>query len=299
MWAYATNTTLLIGENMAFKDIKDKLLKTIYESGEAICSDSKKMFSTKSDGSLVSDVDQLIEKKLHRALKESIPNVLFIGEESWNTTNPQEFSPSSTIAVVDPLDGTSAFAAGIKLVAITLGIVDQKTSSFLGLIYLPYDGIGLLSESTQNETKVLQMRKTTRNTIEAHPFNMNQFKLLGDPLSSYVLVDPHVHRSINLDRFPGKIVSLPSTAASFLFLLRKNVYSGLICSMNSMSWDILGGVFIAAEMGFKFKNLETGMLIRPIDFLRDLPNIPCPFLVAPPQIINPLSDYFQILNRGH
>ncbi|WP_327786111.1 inositol monophosphatase family protein, partial [Borreliella garinii] len=68
----------------------------------------------KSDGSIVTQVDKQIEQFLFREIKK--PGNFFIGEETIFTYG-EEYIKDALMAentfIIDPIDGTSSFAAGL------------------------------------------------------------------------------------------------------------------------------------------------------------------------------------------
>jgi len=92
----------------------------------------KAPFSTKADGSLVTELDVAVEEALKAALATVVPEASFYGEE----TTHDELASISWL--IDPIDGTDAFIRGIPLCStlvallehgqITLGVTDNFTT---------------------------------------------------------------------------------------------------------------------------------------------------------------------------
>jgi myo-inositol-1(or 4)-monophosphatase len=85
----------------------------------------------KDDGSLVTASDQWADSYLKNALREAFPDFGVLTEESAQTLPPQQYS-----WVVDPLDGTTNFARGIPLWAISIGLLYEGTPVF-GYLVMP------------------------------------------------------------------------------------------------------------------------------------------------------------------
>jgi myo-inositol-1(or 4)-monophosphatase len=65
----------------------------------------------KLDGSPVTAADVFLENAIRDWLTHEIPELCFIGEESWN---PELIVGDEWVAVLDPIDGTENFCSGLK-----------------------------------------------------------------------------------------------------------------------------------------------------------------------------------------
>jgi len=74
----------------------------------------------KAPGDLVTASDLLIEATLQRRLAERCPDVAFVGEEGAQT-----LPASGRVWLVDPLCGTANYAAGLRLYAINVALVED------------------------------------------------------------------------------------------------------------------------------------------------------------------------------
>lgn len=95
-------------------------------------------FMLKPDGSPVTGADVACERALARALAASHPGLVVVGEESAPADG--RLPPDDVIALIDPLDGTRAFAAGGDDFCICLAIV-EKGEPRVGVIGAPARGI--------------------------------------------------------------------------------------------------------------------------------------------------------------
>lgn len=88
----------------------------------------------KADGSIVTDADMACERWLRERLAQVCPDIVIIGEE---TAAPDERLPAGgRYFLIDPLDGTSAFANGRDDFSINIGLIDDA-SPVLGVIGAP------------------------------------------------------------------------------------------------------------------------------------------------------------------
>jgi myo-inositol-1(or 4)-monophosphatase len=94
----------------------------------------------KTDGSLVTAADHAMQQRMQRELAARWPAYAFLGEEMGGDEQ-ERLTREATRGLwcLDPLDGTSNFAAGIPFFAVSLALlVDGRP--LLGLVYDPVRG---------------------------------------------------------------------------------------------------------------------------------------------------------------
>ncbi len=84
---------------------------------------------------LVSIADQESEALLRKSLPNILPGAGFIGEESERIASQSEFH-----WVVDPLDGTSNYLAGVAIWAVSIALCDEALQPLLGVVHAPLIG---------------------------------------------------------------------------------------------------------------------------------------------------------------
>lgn len=94
---------------------------------------------TKGDGSIVTRADQEAERLIEKRLLEILPDIPVIGEESFASGTRVDFSAHDFFWLVDPLDGTRAFAAGNPDFTVNIALI-YKRDPVLGVIYAPESG---------------------------------------------------------------------------------------------------------------------------------------------------------------
>ncbi len=93
--------------------------------------------SHKTDGSILTEADLAMHSRLEQALQKQWPQYQFMGEEM--STEQQQAMLQDTSAGVwclDPLDGTSNFAAGIPYFSVSLSLI-KGGEVVIGLVYDP------------------------------------------------------------------------------------------------------------------------------------------------------------------
>ncbi|MFM7427823.1 MAG: inositol monophosphatase family protein [Elainella sp.] len=85
----------------------------------------------KADGSLVTQSDQWADEVLRQTIQTAFPSHGVLSEEVEHI-----FPDTDWCWIIDPIDGTTNFARGIPLWAISLGLLYRGTPLF-GYVYLP------------------------------------------------------------------------------------------------------------------------------------------------------------------
>lgn len=95
-------------KQVAKEEILPRFLKTGYE--------------IKDDGSLLTEADLATDRRINEYLKEKHPHIAFLSEEMSLEKQEQLLIKEPLLWCLDPLDGTSNFAAGIPLFATSLAL---------------------------------------------------------------------------------------------------------------------------------------------------------------------------------
>jgi len=90
----------------------------------------------KNDGSIVTEADVITQKRLSEQLLQHWPETVLLGEEMSIEEQATILSSDNPVWCLDPLDGTSNFAAGIPYFAVSLSLM-SKGMVVLGLVYDP------------------------------------------------------------------------------------------------------------------------------------------------------------------
>jgi len=91
----------------------------------------------KADGSLVTETDLAVQRRLQRRLEERHPDIPLLGEEMSSDQQAGVLADSpSGYWCLDPLDGTSNYVAGMPCFAISLAYIRDGEVQ-IGIIYDP------------------------------------------------------------------------------------------------------------------------------------------------------------------
>lgn len=90
----------------------------------------------KTDGSVVTAADHAMQKRLTEALLQLCPHVKLLGEEMTSQQQRQLLDSSEDLWCLDPVDGTSNFAAGMPYFSVSLALL-RRGEAVLGVVYDP------------------------------------------------------------------------------------------------------------------------------------------------------------------
>ncbi len=90
----------------------------------------------KHDGSIVTQADLALQERLRVALERDFPGIAFLSEEMPAPEHERLVALGRPLWCLDPLDGTSNFASGVPVFAVSLALVSEGRAE-LGLVYDP------------------------------------------------------------------------------------------------------------------------------------------------------------------
>jgi myo-inositol-1(or 4)-monophosphatase len=92
--------------------------------------------SHKQDGSFLTEADLAMQERAQAFLQENYPTIAFLGEEMSEEQQRTMLDNPDGVWILDPLDGTSNFSAGIPYYAVSLALVKQGRI-YWGMVYDP------------------------------------------------------------------------------------------------------------------------------------------------------------------
>lgn len=122
------------GARVAAADLLPFALELVEEAGrltQRFFRSSDLQVTAKADGTPVTQADEGAERLIRDAIAEAFPNDTIVGEEYGTTT-----AASGRQWVIDPIDGTKSFTAGVPLYSNLLAVIDDG-EPVLGIINLP------------------------------------------------------------------------------------------------------------------------------------------------------------------
>ncbi|KPJ96527.1 MAG: inositol monophosphatase [Gammaproteobacteria bacterium SG8_11] len=93
--------------------------------------------AVKQDGSIITEADFAMQNRVKSALQTLWPEIAFVGEEMSAEEQQRQFAQSQHgVWILDPLDGTSNFAAAVPFFSVSMALI-QDGDVLLGLVYDP------------------------------------------------------------------------------------------------------------------------------------------------------------------
>ncbi len=195
----------------------------------------------KSDRDVVTNVDLKVEREVREFLKRVTPDAGFLGEEEASTA---KLDDDQDVWTLDPVDGTSNFAHGLPLCAVSLAMVRRGEpivaviiAPFLDLRYVATKGRGAFGNGTR-----LQVSKAT-NLAES-------IVSIGD----YAIGDEAASKNAFRLRITALLaqraerVRMFGSAALDLAWIAEGRTDALVMLSNK-PWDTAAGVLLAREAG--------------------------------------------------
>jgi myo-inositol-1(or 4)-monophosphatase len=93
-------------------------------------------YTYKTDGSIITPADKAMQIRLERDLAEAWPQYTFLGEEMDEDAQRRAMESEAGYWCIDPLDGTSNYAAGMPFFAASVALIVNQRQA-LGLILDP------------------------------------------------------------------------------------------------------------------------------------------------------------------
>ena len=90
----------------------------------------------KTDGSIVTEADIAMQNRLADALQKAYPEIALLGEEMSSEQQKLLLNSKQALWCLDPIDGTSNFAAGLPYFSVSLALIEDGEVT-LGLVYDP------------------------------------------------------------------------------------------------------------------------------------------------------------------
>lgn len=202
----------------------------------------------KSDHSPVTAIDREVEAHLLACIAEAYPAHQVLAEESGAHPGGDEIT-----WVIDPIDGTRAYASGLPVWAVSVGVLAGKTS-LAGVVHLPVPG----------DLYAVRPGMALRNGQPLPPARPVGW---DDPLA-YIAVSSDAHRRYEI-AYP-RVRSMGSTVAHLIHVSCGTAVGTLV--RRAWLWDLAGVLPLLVYCGialeywsgasFEIASLLSGQPIR-------------------------------------
>lgn len=193
---------------------------------------------------LVTEADIATEKVIQAAIADWLPEALFVGEESV-AADPAllpRLATADFAVVVDPIDGTANYAAGLPLFACMASVV-SKGETIAGIIYDPMGDDWVMAEKGSGAWLRRPNGEAIRLTSAA-PKPLGA--MVGSASVSYM---PEDSRAQVLANFAKVRVVSNFRCAGHEYRTFASGHADFGCWNKLMPWDHLAGVLISQEAG--------------------------------------------------
>lgn len=215
----------------------------------------KEVSEKESISSIVTEIDLESERKILEILEKDFPHHNILSEECGFKDRNSEYT-----WVIDPLDGTSNYAAGLPWFGVLIALMKGKVPVLAGA-YLPVSGNLYLAESGKGtflNNKILKMEdREIKNTLVAFS-------------TDYTRDEQYLQKGLNLYRYliqHTRNVRSTNCLLDLLYVAEGRL--GGCINMFTCIWDIASPYLIITEAGGVFRNLDHS----DIEFVIDGQNI--------------------------
>jgi myo-inositol-1(or 4)-monophosphatase len=199
----------------------------------------------KYDYHLITEADLAVQEYIRREVQVAYPNHKFLGEEGKKF--PEDRDLQEPLWVVDPVDGSAAFCAGLPIWGVSISLFDG-TRPVLGVFHLPATG-ELYSAVAGGKAMLNDREISVRDEAVDN--------------ESLLLTYSRFHSDF-LTHFPGKVRSLGSTVAHIAYVARGAACGAILGNVHV--WDVAAGQVILQAAGGSIRDL-SGRLVEMSNYL--------------------------------
>jgi myo-inositol-1(or 4)-monophosphatase len=257
-------------------DVLAETLADVVEAGRILREGQATVaWGLKPDGSFVTDLDRRIEDQLRARLTVRFPGYDFVGEEGA----PALHATGRPRIVLDPIDGTAAFARGLNFYAISLALLDASGAPEMALLHLP--GMRRTMAATFGPDGRRRYEGfDLRAAPEVAPARIDDWR------AAYLWLGSDPHLQLDLSRWEGKVRALGATAAHLGLVLDGTIDPIGVVVTRYKLWDVAAGLALAEAAGFEIRDLRAEKTVTTADIAGAL-TLP-PLLVALPGVMDHL-----------
>ncbi len=226
--------------------MKETLFLAMQEAGKILLKNFGKISEyevKESQSSIVTKTDVESEKRIMQIVSVSFPSHNLLGEETGFRNNNSEYT-----WVVDPIDGTSNFAAGIPWFGILICLMKNDKPQMSGC-YLP----------VQNQMYFAERGKGA--FLNSKPISISKENDLKNILMAYSLdfsdePGKTEHESQIIQRLVRNVRNMRSTNCLIDFCYTADGKLGACANQTTKIWDIAAPVLLVEEAGGIATNLK-------------------------------------------
>lgn len=230
----------------------------------------------KANNSYVTAADLEVQAYIRSFLENNFPDDGMIGEEDGLRKQPDNGSKRTW--VIDPIDGTASFTAGLPVWGIAIGLlVNQQPAA--GYFYMPATG-DLFSKSLEGDAERNHEATRINHIEDLHP-------------ETCILSISEAHRYYSFDRaYPGKVRSLGSSIGHICYAATGSADAAIIGK--AYIWDIVAGDALLRANGGELRYFDgSSFSYAPI---MDGSALTRPLIAGHPDALNKLIPLITVLS---
>jgi myo-inositol-1(or 4)-monophosphatase len=231
--------------------MKQTLLECLRPAGEILLRHFGKNVNIRHKGdqsNIVTDADVASEHWIVGHIRERFPNHSIIAEETGSRRGSSEFT-----WVIDPLDGTSNFAAGLPWFGVQVAVL-ENCAPILAAMYLPVTDTLYFAEKGQG---VFRDDTRVRVTAETDPLNV----LCAFGLDASASVEQSREQTQVLHRVANGVRNFRATNCLLDFCFTIDGRLGGCVNFNTKIWDIAPLVLMLPEAGGHLTDVNGGDIV--------------------------------------
>lgn len=245
-------------ELFADKEKRDRLIDTVRSCGaDAMESQENLTRSYKSDGSVLTQTDLRINRKLVDVIASLYPEAGIVSEEEKAPLQED----LDAYFVIDPIDGTDIYSQGMPSWCVAVGILDGSLNPVGAVIHAPRWGIG------HNRGMLITLFPGEQPHMDGVPLQKKQYPFPPRQIAAA----SDTHHQLDISAYKGKVRSFGS---SILHVLMPAVHSHIDMAVITPCyiWDIAPAHAVVQAMGLditmvngKKPDYREGLLRRKIE----------------------------------
>jgi myo-inositol-1(or 4)-monophosphatase len=187
------------------------------------------------DHDLVTKADLVVQEFIRKEVADVYPMHKFLGEEA--DVLPEDRDIQEPLWVVDPVDGSASFSAGMPIWGVSISLFDGQRP-VLGVFHLPVTG-ELYAASVGGSAMLNDRRIQVRDEAIDN--------------ESLLLTYSRFHSDFTT-HFQGKVRSLGSSVAHIAYVARGAAGGAILGNVHV--WDVAAGLVILEAAGGTIRDLE-------------------------------------------
>lgn len=208
-------------------------------------------FSIKKDGSLLTEADLATNQRIQTYLQQNWPHIAFLSEEMEPGEQEVLVCDADLLWCLDPLDGTSNFAAGVPLFAVSLALF-SKGEVVLALTYDPVRDEAFTAQKGQGAWLNGQQLHCQPSAFPlSSAVAIVDFKRLGQALRQRIVMQAPF----------GSQRNLGTCALEWAWMAANRGHLYLHGGMKL--WDLAAGTLLLSEAGGYACTLDGESVFRP------------------------------------